>query len=754
MADDKRILRARETLSTLARGMEEEYRTGRRLLSFEEYLDQFAAKPVAYGRDASRYLRDMFDHYGTRQVVRPWGTFTRYNLFDLPWEEDAALRRDALVGQEQVQMELYRVLANFAREGRPNRFILFHGPNGSAKSTLASSIMRGLEHYSTLDEGALYRFHWVFPSQKTVRGAIGFGGDDGKKLTPGGSYAHLDETQIDARLVIEIRDHPLFLIPPLERRKMLKDLFKDAGATEPPPEWLMRGQLARKNQQVVDALLVTHNGNLREVLRYVQVERYFLSHRYRTGAVTIGPQMAVDAGERQITADRSLASLPTALQATTLFEAHGELIEAAGGVLEFSDLLKRPIDAFKYLQLTVETGEVGLTAQNVQLNCVMIGSANEVHLDAFREHPEYPSFRGRFELIKAPYLLSYVDEQAIYDNQIVPQVTKPVAPHSTLVAAMFAVLSRMRRPSAERYSQALGAIVSTLTAFEKMELFATGAVPERLDADATKTLKAHIDEIYSESDVYPIYEGRIGASPREMRAVMLNAAQSSAYDYLSPLAVLDEIDELTTRKNEFAWLQEKALTGGYHDFKAMLDAIRQRLYDVWEEEIRASSGLAEDTLHGDLFDRYITHVSVWSKGEKVRNRLTGDYEDPDVNMMAEVERLLGVTDNLDDYRRGLISSIAAWAIDHPGQKIEPGVVFPQHVRKIRGAFFQERKQIVAVLARDIVRLSRDGEAALDAPRREKVKAALAQMKARFGYDENMARDAASALVRWRFADLV
>ena len=72
----------------------------------------------------------------------------------------------------------------------------------------------------------------------------------------------------------------------------------------------------------------------------MQVERYFISRRYRVGAVTIGPQLTVDAGERQITADRSLAALPTSLQAITLYEANGELVDAAGGVLEFSDLLE------------------------------------------------------------------------------------------------------------------------------------------------------------------------------------------------------------------------------------------------------------------------------------------------------------------------------------------------------------------------------------------------------------------------------
>src|SRR5262249_4355250 len=282
----------------------------------------------------------------------------------------------------------------------------------------------------------------------------------------------------------------------------------------------MSGKLSHKNQQVFEALLVASSGSLAEVLRHVQVERYFISRRYRLGAVTIGPELSVDAGERQITADRSLSALPTSLQATTLFEAFGELVEASGGVIEFSDLLKRPLDAFRYLQLTLETGEVNLPQQTVQTNVVMVGSANEVHLAAFREHPEFPSFRGRFEFLRAPYLRNYLDEQKIYDAQIVPFVTRHVAPHATRVAAQFAVLSRMRHPEAKRYPESLAPIVSSLTAVEKLELFATGNAPDRLDTDAQKILRAGIEVIYHESDSSVDFEGRIGVSPRECRTLL------------------------------------------------------------------------------------------------------------------------------------------------------------------------------------------------------------------------------------------
>ncbi len=159
-------------LDGIAANMERKFQEGRRLLSFQQYLELFAADPVRYGRDAANYVRDMFDNFGTRVVAKPWGEVTRWNLFDLAWEPapgaapgeaaQASLvshgRDGALVGQEELQAEIYRCLANFAREGRANRLVLMHGPNGSAKSTVAACLMRALEHYSSENEGALYRF--------------------------------------------------------------------------------------------------------------------------------------------------------------------------------------------------------------------------------------------------------------------------------------------------------------------------------------------------------------------------------------------------------------------------------------------------------------------------------------------------------------------------------------------------------------------------------------------------------------------
>ncbi|MEB2313776.1 MAG: serine protein kinase PrkA [Sorangiineae bacterium] len=742
-----------DELRQIARDVQRSFTEERRLLSFQEYVELFATEPVRHSRDASRYLRDLFDHYGRATVERPWGTLTRFRLFDQPFLPEEDREREALVGQETVQAELYRILSNFVREGRPKRVALLHGPNGSAKSTIAACIMRALEHYSALDEGALYRFHWVFPNQTRLRGAIGFGGG-----RPGSgdddSYAHLPDDQLDARLFMEVRDHPLFLVPRRERARLLERLYEEAQASEPPPAWILHGSLSHKSQLVYEALLASYGGNLDEVFRHVQVERYFISRRYRVGAVTLGPELSVDAGERQVTADHSLGALPASLKSVTLFEVFGELIDAAGGVLEFSDLLKRPLDAFKYLQITAETGEVGLRSQTVQINCVMLASGNELHLSAFREHPEFESFRGRLELVRTPYLLSWNDEQRIYDLQIAPQAGLHVAPHATEVAARFAVLTRMRRPDPEQYEGALRSVVGELTAFEKLELYASGGTPPRLDAERSSTLRAGIARIRAEADGAPIYEGSSGASPREMRALLLDAAQSTRYSCLSPFAVLDELDRLCARVSEYSWLEEERQPGGYHDHVLFRELLREHLLDALEGEFRVSSGLVDEARYDELFDRYITHVSFWVKGEKLRNPLTGQYEEPSESLMQEVESLLGTSDEPRQLRHSLISRAAAWAIEHPGAPIDNATVFAPQLRSMREAVFEERRSAVARLCRDVVIWLRGDGSSLAPEAAEAASRVVEELRARFGYEESSAGDAAVALMRERFAELL
>lgn len=739
-------------LERIGARVRERFEAEKRVLSFSEYLDEFAQHPYRHSRDAARYLHDCFDYFGAYEVTRPYGKLQRFRLFDLAFEKTEGFEpTDYLVGHEPIQQAFYRALGNFVREGRANRLLLLHGPNGSAKSTFASCLMRALEHYSKQPEGALYRFSWVFP-RGTDGKTIGFGSrDDGPR--PGESYAHLPEGRIDVKMRSSLREHPLLLLPIQDRKELLERAYEEHRISEAPPYSLVRGQLGQKNKQIFEALLTAYRGDLSRVLSHVLVERYTISRRYRTGAVTIGPQMAVDASERQITADTSLGSLPASLSSLVLFEPYGELVDASGGLLEYSDLLKRPLDAWKYLLLAIETGEVSLTFSTLSINAVMMASSNELHLSAFKEHPDYHSFRGRIQLIRVPYLRDYRQEQSIYDAQVVSHVRGHVAPHATYVAALWAVLSRLRRADPERYAdRQLGQMAQDLTPLEKAELYADGVTPKRFSSDDALRLKNGIAEIYNEAEQGMPYEGLTGASPREMRTLLLDASQHPDYACLSPLAVLARIRELV-KAGDYGFLRETP-SGGYHDHASFIEQVRERWLDRVDNEFRDSTGLVEEARYAELFDRYITHVSHWIKNERVYNRVTGEYTDPDREMMASVERTLGAGSNVDAFRRGLIAAIAGYAIDHPGEKVEYGKVFPRHLERLKEAYFSDRKKQLQEIAEDILLVIAEGgeerDHGLAQERWDLAKNAYQTLCERHGYQRESVRDALGELLARRY----
>jgi predicted Ser/Thr protein kinase len=733
----------KDILAALGASVHEHFAGTRRMLSFAEYLELALADPARQLRGSAQYLVDCFDHYGTAQVKYPWGEIRRFQLFDCAW----AGGEGRLHGQEAAQNQLYRALQGFVRDGGPNRLVLLHGPNGSAKSTLIRCLGRALEHYSTLDTGALYRFSWVLPAQRTSRAGIGFGG--GASESPTGTFAYLPDDLVDARIGDELRDHPLLLIP-LEHRL---PLITAAAARAPGlvvPDYLRLGQLSAKNRAVYEALLASYHGDYLKVLRHVAVERFYVSHRYRTGYVTVEPQMSVDASERQLTADRSLAALPASLQSVALFEYGGELVGANRGIIEFDDLLKRPLEAYKYLLTTVERGAVGLSSATLFLDLTFVGSTNEIHLAAFKEIPDFASFKGRIELVRVPYIVDINHEEALYQDKLREAAgDRHLAPHTAYVAALWAVLTRMRRPQLERYPSTLTEAIGKLGPLEKAELYASGKVPAGTSAAVAKELAASIKTLFGESDTYPNYEGRIGASPREVHGALLNAVASPRYGYVSPLAVLDELGELSRQSSLYEFLRQDVQPGGYHDHKRFIDQVRERLLDRVDDDARAALGLIEESEYLRVFERYIAHVTHWLRKEKLRNPATGRHEDPDETMMREVERTIGLTGKVEDIRGALIAKIGAWSLDHVGQKPVLADIFADHLRKLRDAYFEKHKKAIAGGVGELVALLTQDGVGLATDARARAEAALAALEAR-GYRTDSARDLIALMARSRY----
>lgn len=738
---------ARRFLQDIGSTVSNDFVKNRMLLSFEEYLQLFFQAPQLQARNAAQYLKDAIDFFGAAQVPHPSGPVRRFKLFDATPGEVGRV-----AGQEEVQNAFYRLIGNFVRAGRINKLILLHGPNGSAKSSFVDALKRGLEHYSRQPDGALYTFNWIFPTQKLEKGSIGFAGQGGPGATMA-SYAHLDAEQIEVRVTSQLREHPLFLIPRADRKALIEQALAEKGVNDfIVPASLLEGELSAKNRRIFDALLSSYAGDWLKVLRHVQVERFYVSRRYQVGTFSIEPAMSVDAGMQQLSVDRSQANFPPALHNTVLFEPHGPVVAANRGLIEFADLLKRPLETFKYLLGFSESAEVSLDTTVLQLDEVLIASSNEKHLAAFKELPDFASFKGRIELVRVPYLRRWKVEQEIYDAQVNERtVGRHVAPHATRVAAIWAVLTRLKKPIPDRYPPEARSLVERLSPLEKLKLYQDGDAPSRLTLQQQKELKKLIPTLYEESDAYPNYEGRTGASAREIKTALFNAAQSSEHDSLHPLAVLKELVAITRDKSVYEFLQQE-IVDGYHDHHEFVRIVEEDYLDVVDREVRESMGLVSESQYRDLFERYVQTVSAWVKGEKMQNRLTGDMEKPDEGRMGEFEGfVMQKGDDPAEFRKSIIATIGAWRIDNPTAPVEYGQIFPDLFKRLSDHFYEERKKQLKRNVENILKFLSDEKGSLSAKEQQAVRSTLDGMAQRYGYTDSSARDAIVFLMKKRYA---
>lgn len=740
MSSDGRRWEPATFLADLAQSVRDDFIVKKRVLAFEEYIALASTNPRLHARNAVQYAVDCFRHFGLVDG-------DRFRLFDVPFDDG----KDRLVGQEQSQKDVFRCLEKFARQGKVDHLVLLHGPNGSAKSTLIQCMARALEFYSSSDEGALYRFNWVFPSHRLEKQALGFGRGPDTPAEPGPkrSYAYLDESQVDSKIQTAMKDHPLYLVPKRQRRDLLRGLL-DGESEFHLSETIAEGDLSPMNRLIFDNLLVAYNGDLERVWQHVQVERFFLSRRFRRGMVTVEPQLQVDANLRQLTLDRSLESLPKVLQNVTLFEPFGDLVDANRGMIEYNDLLKKPIEAFKYLLATCEKSTVTLPSAILHLDTVFIASSNDRYLRAFLEHPDWPSFKGRIELVRVPYLLDWTAEADIYVSQVRPDaVGRHIAPHTMRVAGLFGVLTRLVKPRSTSVSSGAAEAVGRLSPLEKADLYALDKSPEWAALAVAIELSAARDTVRSDGASRSPYEGEVGASPREIKTILFNAALSDRYRCLSPLSVLEGLEELLKDRSLYEFLRVQP-DGDYMDHPRLIQAVRQRYLDWADDDVRRSMGLATEEQHVDLLARYAQAANVVLRGEKVRNQITGKLEEPDVHLLEDVEQMLGASRDPGPFRRQILGTIGAWSLDHASEPVPYAALFGNILQQIRTAYFERHRPMIRRLGQSALAILGGETPSLTPSERSRVDAVISDLEGR-GYCRHCASDVLSFVLGEKYA---
>ena len=108
---------------------------------FPEYLEIVMKQPTVT-RTAYQRLFDMILAHGTEDIYENKDKLTRYKFFT----EFATRHGDGIYGLDRPLMTLVNTFKSAALGyGTERRVILLHGPVGSAKSTIARLLKRGLE---------------------------------------------------------------------------------------------------------------------------------------------------------------------------------------------------------------------------------------------------------------------------------------------------------------------------------------------------------------------------------------------------------------------------------------------------------------------------------------------------------------------------------------------------------------------------------------------------------------------------------
>jgi serine protein kinase len=570
--------------------------------SFSDYLDIVQNDPQVT-RSAYQRLYDMILSYGIEEYTRHRETIVHYQFFDDPFDNG----RDAIYGLDKSLMQLMQIFESAARRyGTEKRVLLLHGPVGSAKSTIVRLLKKGLEAYSKTEGGALYTLSWVdIP----------------------------DEERMDCPM----HEEPLHLIP-LEFRGAVLARFNDGR----PPEAHVRieGELCPACRFVYRRLMEKYQGDWTQVIGHVRVRRVILSEKDRVGIGTFQPKDEKNQDSTELTGDinyRKIAEYGSDSDPRA-FNFDGELNIANRGLVEFIEILKLDV-AFLYDLLTASQEHKIKPKKFAQTDIdeVILGHTNEPEYRKLLNNEYMEALRDRTAKIDIPYITHYGDEVKIYERdfkggQVVGQ---HIAPHTIEMAALWAVLTRLEEPKH-----------AGLTLLQKLKLYDGKNIPGFTE-DSVRELKDEVER-----------EGMEGISPRYIQDKLSNALVGDAIEgCLNPFIVLRELEG--GLKSHSLITSEEQRTR----YRELLAVVREEYDEIVKTEVQRAI-TADEAAIMRLCANYIDNLKAYTQHEKVRNRYTGEDEEPDERLMRSIEEKIDIPESRkDDFRRETMNYIAALALD-------------------------------------------------------------------------------------------
>ena len=640
--------------------------------SFADYLEIVRTEPRVT-RTAYQRLYDMILAHGTEDVLVNKEKLLRYKFFDDP--ENAG--QDAIFGLDRTLMSLVNILKSAAhRYGTERRVLLLHGPVGSSKSTIVRLLKKGLEHYSRTDDGAIYTYQW-------------------REESPEGIEIWAD---------CPMHEEPLHLVSVEHRGAVLDELNRHVAPGG--YEITIDGDLCPYCRQMFNERMARYDGDWSRVLGDIRVRRLILSEQDRVGVGTFQPKDEKNQDATELTGDinyRKIAEYGTESDPRA-FNFDGEFNIANRGIIEFIEVLKLDV-AFLYdlLGASQEHKIKPKKFAQTDIDEVIIGHTNEPEYKKLQSNEFMEALRDRTVKIDVPYVTRLSDEIHIYEKDYNSRKVrgKKIAPHTLEVAAMWAVLTRLEEPKN-----------AGLTLLQKLKLYNGKTLPGFTE-DNIKELREEAER-----------EGMHGISPRYVQDKISNALVAHASERsVNPFMVLNELE---------AGLKHHSLINSDEvkkHYKHLLSVVKEEYEDIVKNEVQRAIAADEDAL-SRLCGNYIDNVKAYTQREKVKNKYTGQTEEPDERLMRSIEEKIDIPESRkDDFRREIMNYIGALSLD--GKRFDYKT--NERLQKaLELKLFQDQK--------DTIKLTSLVSSVVDKDTQEKIDIVKSRLIRNYGYDEDSATD--------------
>ncbi len=642
--------------------------------TFQDYVNIVIANP-GVARNAFQRVHDIIVSYGTTEYTEYKKDITRYHFFDDPIEGG----KDAIFGIDVHLMKLVNFFKSAARGyGTEKRVLLLHGPVGSAKSSIARLLKKGIEHYSRTDEGALYTYEWF--------------DDEGSDILGGAKV-----------FSSPMHEEPLKLIPLEVREKFLVEINAN---NDTPYKVKIKGEVNPACRFIFNEYMKKYKGDWEKVMSHIRIKRLILSEKDRVGIGTFQPKDEKNQDSTELTGDINYRKI--ALYGSDsdprAFNFDGEFNIANRGIVEFIEMLKLDV-AFLYdlLGASQEQSIKPKKFAQTHIDEVILGHTNEPEFKKLQSNEFMEALRDRTVKIDVPYISRLDQEVKIYQKDF-NEKTLPVhiAPHTLEMASTWAILTRLEEPKK-----------ADLTRLQKLKLY------------NGKTLPGYNEDNVKELRKEAVREGLEGVSPRYIQDKISNSlVKNSHVGCLNPFMVFNELE---------SGLKHHGLINSVDQlefYRECLAITRQEYEDIVKNDVMKAISVDESAIQ-TLCGNYIDNVKAYTQKEKIRNKYSNKLEEADERFMRSIEEKIDIPESRkDDFRREIMNYIGALAIE--GKTFDYKMNERLH-RALELKLFEDQK--------DTIKLTTIISNVVDKQTQEKIDVVKTRLVKNFGYCDICATDA-------------